>query len=82
MRLTRPTFAVPLVVTCDPHRDLPKSSLNEQMARDANALHGMEQLCIAQTLVLPQSFGYAQYSKFSNPFAFVCFYSWPYTYID
>jgi hypothetical protein len=57
MRLTRPTFGVPLVVTSDPLRDLPKTSLNAELRKDANALHGMEELCIGQTLVLPQSFG-------------------------
>ena len=60
MRLTRPTFAMPLVVTSDPSsRDLPKDTLNAQLRRDANSLQGMEELCIGQTLVLPQSFGYA-----------------------
>jgi len=58
MRLTRPTFAMPLVVTSDPSsRDLPKDTLNAQLRRDANSLQGLEELCIGQTLVLPQSFG-------------------------
>ena len=60
MRLTRPTFAMPLVVTSDPaSRDLPKDTLNAQLRSDSNSLQGMEELCIGQTLVLPQSFGYA-----------------------
>ena len=60
MRLTRPTFATPLVVTSDPaSRDLPKDTLNAQLRSDSNSLQGMEELCIGQTLVLPQSFGYA-----------------------
>ena len=59
MRLTRPTFATPLVVTSDPEgKDLLKTALNNDLAKDVNALRGMEELCLGQTLVLPQSVGY------------------------
>lgn len=58
MRLTRPTFATPLVVTSDPEgTDLLKSALTTDLTKDVNALRGLEELCLGQTLVLPQSFG-------------------------
>jgi hypothetical protein len=58
MRLTRPTFATPLVVTSsDPKRDLLRSTLDDDLRADVNALAGLHELCLGQTLVLPQSFG-------------------------
>ncbi len=57
MRLTRPTVATPLVVTCDPKADLLRDALNADLRNDATSLSGMEELCLGQALVLPQSFG-------------------------
>ncbi len=57
MRLTRPTLATPLVVTADPRTDLLRDSLNAELRCEATALRGAEELCLGQTLVLPQSFG-------------------------
>ena len=56
MRLTRPTFATPLVVTSE-STDLLKTALTTDLTKDVNALRGLEELCLGQTLVLPQSFG-------------------------
>lgn len=57
MRLTRPTLASPVVVTCD-STDLPGNTLNNELKNDCTALQGMEALAIGQFMVLPQSFGY------------------------
>lgn len=56
MRLTRPTLASPMVVTCD-STDLPGNTLNSELKNDCTALQGMEALAIGQFMVLPQSFG-------------------------
>ncbi|XP_076650848.1 trafficking protein particle complex subunit 13 isoform X1 [Halictus rubicundus] len=56
MRLTRPTLASPIVVTCD-SADLPGNTLNNELKNDCTALQGMETLTIGQFMVLPQSFG-------------------------
>lgn len=56
MRLTRPTLASPLVVTCD-STDLPGNTLNNELKNDCTALQGMESLAVGQFMVLPQSFG-------------------------
>ncbi|XP_039310064.1 trafficking protein particle complex subunit 13 isoform X2 [Solenopsis invicta] len=56
MRLTRPTLASPMVVTCD-STDLPGNTLNNELKTDCTALQGMEALAIGQFMVLPQSFG-------------------------
>ncbi|KAI4498088.1 hypothetical protein M0802_006912 [Mischocyttarus mexicanus] len=56
MRLTRPTLASPIVVTCD-STDLPGNTLNNELKNDCTALQGMETLAIGQFMVLPQSFG-------------------------
>lgn len=56
MRLTRPTLASPMVVTCD-STDLPGNTLNNELKTDCTTLHGMEALAIGQFMVLPQSFG-------------------------
>lgn len=57
MRLTRPTLASPMVVTCD-STDLPGNTLNNELKNDCTALQGIEALAIGQFMVLPQSFGY------------------------
>ncbi|XP_014209609.1 trafficking protein particle complex subunit 13 [Copidosoma floridanum] len=56
MRLTRPTLASPVVVTCD-STDLPGNTLNVDLKNDCTALQGMETVAIGQFMVLPQSFG-------------------------
>ncbi|XP_076675470.1 trafficking protein particle complex subunit 13 isoform X2 [Andrena cerasifolii] len=56
MRLTRPTLASPVVVTCD-STDLPGNTLNNELKSDCTALQGMETLAVGQFMVLPQSFG-------------------------
>ncbi|XP_031847056.1 trafficking protein particle complex subunit 13 isoform X2 [Nomia melanderi] len=56
MRLTRPTLASPVVVTCD-STDLPGNTLNNELKNDCTALQGMETLTVGQFMVLPQSFG-------------------------
>ncbi|KYN18517.1 UPF0533 protein C5orf44 like protein [Trachymyrmex cornetzi] len=56
MRLTRPTLASPMVVTCD-STDLPGNTLNNELKNDCTTLQGMEALAIGQFMVLPQSFG-------------------------
>lgn len=64
MRLTRPTLASPVVVTCD-STDLPSNTLNNELKNDCTALQGMEALAIGQFMVLPQSFGYVSTNIFS-----------------
>ncbi|XP_015599656.1 trafficking protein particle complex subunit 13 isoform X2 [Cephus cinctus] len=56
MRLTRPTLASPVIVTCD-SSDLPGNTLNNELKNDCTALQGMETLAIGQMMLLPQSFG-------------------------
>jgi hypothetical protein len=56
MRLTRPTFASPIVVTCD-STDLPRNTLNIELKNDCAALQGMETVAIGQFMILPQGFG-------------------------
>lgn len=63
MRLTRPTLASPMVVTCD-STDLPGNTLNNELKNDCTALQGMEALAIGQFMVLPQSFGYVSSQEF------------------
>ncbi|EFA07324.1 trafficking protein particle complex subunit 13 [Tribolium castaneum] len=54
MRLTRPTLATPLPVTCD-SKDLPGNLLNVALQQDAASVKGTETLSIGQFLLLPQS---------------------------
>ena len=54
MRLTKPSLASPLPVTCD-SKDLPGNLLNEALQRDPTAVQGTETLCLGQFLVLPQN---------------------------
>ncbi|XP_076259341.1 trafficking protein particle complex subunit 13 isoform X2 [Rhynchophorus ferrugineus] len=54
MRLTRPTLASPLPVTCD-SKDLPGNLLNTALQQDPTAVPGTETLAIGQFLLLPQS---------------------------
>ena len=54
MRLTRPTLACPLPVTCD-SKDLPGNLLNLALQQDPTAVKGTETLCTGQFLLLPQS---------------------------
>lgn len=54
MRLTRPTLASPLPVTCDT-KDLPANLLNISLQQDATAVSGIETISIGQFLLLPQS---------------------------
>ncbi|XP_058805357.1 trafficking protein particle complex subunit 13 [Phymastichus coffea] len=56
MRLTRPTLANPIVVTCE-NSDLPGHILNIALKNDCTSLEGMETLAVGQFMVLPQSFG-------------------------
>lgn len=56
MRLTRPTLASPIVVTCDA-TDLPGNTLNNELKNNCTTLQGMETLAIGQFMVFPQSFG-------------------------
>lgn len=56
MRLTRPTLATPIVVTCDA-TDLPGNTLNNELKNSCTTLQGMETLSIGQFMVFPQSFG-------------------------
>lgn len=69
MRLTRPTLASPVVVTCD-STDLPGNTLNNELKNDCTALQGMEALAVGQFLVLPQSFGYVSIKM--SVFVFIC----------
>lgn len=56
MRLTRPTFISPQVVTCDA-KDLPGNLLNNYLKDDIVAVKGMETMAAGQFLLVPQSFG-------------------------
>ena len=73
MRLTRPTLASPIVVTCD-STDLPGNTLNNELKNDCTTLQGMETLALGQFMVLPLSFGYAPWLFYASCFFFlVCF---------
>ncbi|XP_060521163.1 trafficking protein particle complex subunit 13 isoform X2 [Cylas formicarius] len=54
MRLTRPTLASPLPITCD-SKDLPGNLLNNALQQDPSAVPGTETLNIGQFLLLPQN---------------------------
>ncbi|CAH1183007.1 unnamed protein product [Ceutorhynchus assimilis] len=54
MRLTRPTLASPLPVTCD-SKDLPGNLLNNSLQQDPTAVPGSETIAIGQFLLLPQN---------------------------
>ncbi|XP_018332544.1 trafficking protein particle complex subunit 13 [Agrilus planipennis] len=54
MRLTKPTLASPLPITCDT-KDLPGNLLNKALKDDPTAVSGLETICIGQFLLLPQS---------------------------
>lgn len=54
MRLTRPTLASPLPVTCD-GKDLPGNLLNLALQQDPTAVQGLETITLGQFLLLPQS---------------------------
>lgn len=54
MRLTRPTLAGPLPITCD-SKDLPGNLLNEALQKDPTAVSGLETLNAGQFLLLPQN---------------------------
>lgn len=54
MRLTRPTLACPLPVTCD-SKDLPGNLLNNVLQQDPTAVPGSETIAIGQFLLLPQN---------------------------
>lgn len=54
MRLTRPTLASPLPLTCD-SKDLPGNLLNNVLQQDPTAVPGSETLAIGQFLLLPQN---------------------------
>ncbi|KAH1015476.1 hypothetical protein HUJ05_013192 [Dendroctonus ponderosae] len=54
MRLTRPTLASPLPVTCD-SKDLPGNLLNNVLQQDPTAVPGSETIAIGQFLLLPQN---------------------------
>lgn len=54
MRLTRPTLASPLPVTCD-SKDLPGNLLNMALQQDPTSVRGTETLCTGQFLLLPQN---------------------------
>ncbi|XP_046629447.1 trafficking protein particle complex subunit 13 [Neodiprion virginianus] len=56
MRLTRPTLASPVIVSCD-STDLPGNTLNNELKNDNTSLQGMETLAVGQFMMLPQSFG-------------------------
>ncbi|XP_077290798.1 trafficking protein particle complex subunit 13 [Arctopsyche grandis] len=56
MRLTRPTFISPQIVTCDA-KDLPGNLLNNYLKDDIVAVKGMETMAAGQFLLVPQSFG-------------------------
>lgn len=61
MRLTRPTLASPIIVSCD-STDLPGNTLNNELKNDNTSLQGMETLAVGQFMMLPQSFGYIRFS--------------------
>lgn len=54
MRLTRPTLASPLPVTCD-SKDLPGNLLNNALQQDPTSVEGTETLSLGQFLLLPQT---------------------------
>ncbi|KAJ8957639.1 hypothetical protein NQ318_017528 [Aromia moschata] len=54
MRLTRPTLASPLPITCD-SKDLPGNLLNNVLQQDPTSVEGTETLCAGQFLLLPQN---------------------------
>lgn len=54
MRLTRPTLASCLPVTCD-SKDLPGNLLNNALQQDSTSVEGTETLAIGQFLLLPQT---------------------------
>lgn len=54
MRLTRPTLASAVPITCD-SRDLPGNLLNIALQQDPTAVHGLETIMTGQFLLLPQS---------------------------
>ncbi|KAL1513516.1 hypothetical protein ABEB36_002918 [Hypothenemus hampei] len=54
MRLTRPTLASPLPVTCD-SKDLPGNLLNNALQQDPAVVKGSETISIGQFLLLPQN---------------------------
>ncbi|XP_066142816.1 trafficking protein particle complex subunit 13 [Euwallacea fornicatus] len=54
MRLTRPTLASPLPITCD-SKDLPGNLLNNALQQTPTAVPGSETLAIGQFLLLPQN---------------------------
>lgn len=56
MRLTKPAFISPKIVTCD-SKDLPGNILNNYLKDDATSVTQMETLAAGQFLLLPQSFG-------------------------
>lgn len=56
MRLTRPTIATPVIVTCD-SSDLPGNTLNNELKNDCTSLQGMESIAVGDFMLLPQSFG-------------------------
>jgi len=54
MRLTRPTLASTLPLTCD-SKDLPGNLFNNALQQDPTVVHGSETIALGQFLVLPQS---------------------------
>lgn len=54
MRLTRPSLASQLPITCD-SRDLPGNLLNNALQHDPMSVEGTETLCAGQFLLLPQN---------------------------
>lgn len=54
MRLTRPTLASPLPITCD-SKDLPGNLLNSALQQEPTAVQGLETIQLGQFLLLPQS---------------------------
>lgn len=56
MRLTKPAFTTPKIITCD-SKDLPGNILNNYLKDDATSVTQMETLAAGQFLLLPQSFG-------------------------
>ncbi|KAF5275182.1 hypothetical protein FQR65_LT04214 [Abscondita terminalis] len=54
MRLTRPTLASPVPITCD-GKDLPGNLLNLALQQDPTAVQGLETIMTGQFLLLPQS---------------------------
>uniref|UniRef100_A0A6P7H2G6 Trafficking protein particle complex subunit 13-like n=1 Tax=Diabrotica virgifera virgifera TaxID=50390 RepID=A0A6P7H2G6_DIAVI len=54
MRLTRPTLASPLPITCD-SKDLPGNLLNNALQQDPTSVEGTETLSVGQFLLLPQT---------------------------